>query len=87
MKLLINYSDNLYKKSQKLNSIMGKTVGLFDEVICYSSKDIDKNFYKKNKKIYEMKLFFIYLFRIENHNLIRLCRFYYNSILYFIHII
>ena len=55
MIVLINYSNDLYKKSQKLNSTTGKKVGLFDEVISYSPKDIDKDFYEKNKKILNQK--------------------------------
>ncbi len=50
-KILINYTNDAYKKSQKLNSKTGMEVGNFDRVIEYSPKDIDEKFYKKNKHI------------------------------------
>ncbi len=55
MKLLINYANQVFHKSQKLNSKTGKEVGLFDEVISYSVKDIDQGFYRKNKNILNKK--------------------------------
>lgn len=55
MKLLINYSNNVFRKSQKLNSKTGKEVALFDEVISYSPKDIEQDFFEKNKKILSQK--------------------------------
>jgi hypothetical protein len=52
MKLtLVNYSDALYRKSQKMNSETGLSVGLFDEVVSYSPKDIDSDFRSANDKI------------------------------------
>lgn len=51
MKLLINYANAVFRKSQKLNSRTGLTVGLFDKVISYSPRDIDPDFYERNKKI------------------------------------
>ncbi|MFH0808033.1 MAG: hypothetical protein V1888_00215 [archaeon] len=50
-KILINYANDAFKKSQKLNSKTGLEVGNFDRVIEYSPKDIDKKFYEKNKHI------------------------------------
>lgn len=55
MKLLINYANSLYSSSQKLNSKTGLQVGLFDKVISYSPKDIDKKFYKKNEHILKQR--------------------------------
>ena len=51
MKLLINYANDVFCKSQKLNSKTGKEVGLFDETISYSPKDIEPDFCERNKKI------------------------------------
>lgn len=50
-KILINYADKAYIKSQKKNSSTGLKVGGFDRVIEYSPKDIDKIFYEKNKHL------------------------------------
>jgi hypothetical protein len=51
MILLINYADYVFRKSQKLNNNTGKRVGLFDEVISYCPKDIEKDFFERNRKI------------------------------------
>lgn len=51
MNLLINYANDVFRESQNLNSTAGKQVGLFDDVISYSPKDIETEFYNKNKKI------------------------------------
>ena len=51
MKLLINYANSLVKTSQKINSATGLRVAGFDKVISYSPKDIDRNFYRRNRKI------------------------------------
>ncbi len=51
MKLLINFANQNLRQSQILNRDTGKKVGAFDEVISYSSDDIDSEFYKKNRKI------------------------------------
>lgn len=48
---LINYSDKNYKKSQKLNTKTAISIGGFDRVISYSLKDIDLDFYYKNRNI------------------------------------
>lgn len=55
MKLLINYANNVFRKSRKLNSKTGKELGLFDDIISYSLQDIDKNFFEKNKSILSQK--------------------------------
>jgi hypothetical protein len=51
MKLLMNYANDTFRKSQKINSKTGKEIGLFDEVISYSPDDIEPDFYKRNRKI------------------------------------
>ncbi|NTV48331.1 MAG: hypothetical protein HGB32_08520 [Geobacteraceae bacterium] len=51
MNILINYANDVFRESQKLNSIAGKEVGLFDEVISYSPQDIDTDFFNRNKRI------------------------------------
>ena len=51
MKLLINYANSLFKTSQKINSATGLRLARFDKVISYSPKDIDRNFYRRNRKI------------------------------------
>lgn len=51
MKLLINYANKAFVKSQKKNSKTAINFGLFDKVISYSPKHIDVDFYKKNIKI------------------------------------
>ncbi len=51
MKLLINYANNIFRKSQKLNSSTALKAGLFDEVISYSPNDMESDFFKKNIKI------------------------------------
>lgn len=53
--VLLNYADSIYRKSQKLNSKTGKSVGHFDKIISYSPKDIDINFSSLNKKILNQK--------------------------------
>ena len=51
MNLLINYANNIFRKSQNLNRKTGKKIGLFDKVISYGPKDIDQDFYNRNKTI------------------------------------
>ena len=55
MKVLINYGNNIFKKSQEINSQSALKIGGFDEVISYHPKDIDSDFYKKNKEILEQE--------------------------------
>jgi hypothetical protein len=49
--VLINYANNLFKKSQKINSETAKSIGNFNKIISYKEKDIEKDFKEKNKKI------------------------------------
>ncbi len=51
MKLLINYANDIFRSSQKINSKTGKEIGLFDDVISYSPQDIEQTFYRKNKNV------------------------------------
>ena len=51
MKLLINYANKPFKTSQKINSATGLHLAGFDKVMSYSPKDIDRNFYRRNRKI------------------------------------
>jgi hypothetical protein len=53
--VLLNYADSIYRKSQKLNSKTGKSIGQFDSIISYSPKDIDHTFHSLNKKILNQK--------------------------------
>mgnify|MGYP001089992539 CR=1 FL=1 len=53
--LLINYSNYLYKNSQLLNQKTALKVGMFDQAISYSPKNIDREFYKKNREILDQK--------------------------------
>ena len=51
MLYVINYANKKYRRAQILNSKTAKKVGKADVVIEYSEKDIDNDFYEKNKKI------------------------------------
>jgi hypothetical protein len=51
MKVLINYANDTFQDCQKINSNSGLRVGLFDKVISYSPKDIERDFFDKNRKI------------------------------------
>ncbi|BDA59918.1 hypothetical protein [Shewanella xiamenensis] len=51
MKIFINYSDERFKRKQQFSAFMAKLIGGFDKVIEYSSVDIDKSYYEKNKLI------------------------------------
>jgi len=53
--VLINYANNLFKKSQKINSETGKHYGSFNKIISYHPNDIDSDFKTKNKKILKQK--------------------------------
>lgn len=55
MKILINYADEKYKKTQKFNSWTGKHIAKFDKVYSFGPQDIDFKFYNKNKKILDEK--------------------------------
>ncbi|HFF9301621.1 TPA: hypothetical protein ACGFCK_002128 [Clostridium perfringens] len=51
MIVAINYSDENFRKSQKFNTKSAYKKGKVDKVIEYSPKDIDKDFFNKNKEI------------------------------------
>lgn len=55
MIVAINYADWKYKKAQKFNSKTAVEKGKVDSVICYSPKDIDVAFRKKNENILSRK--------------------------------
>lgn len=55
MKLLINFGNSCYYHSQKINGKSGLAVGGFDQVICYTPKDIDSTFRQQNQKILSQK--------------------------------
>lgn len=55
MKVLINYADEAYRKTQKFNTITGKIICGFDKVIEYSPEDIDNEFYEQNVDILSRK--------------------------------
>ena len=53
--ILINYANDLFRTSQKINSKTGKKIGLFNKVISYNPTDIDDDFKHKNAKILNQK--------------------------------
>ncbi|MEL1252663.1 hypothetical protein AAEO57_02645 [Flavobacterium sp. DGU38] len=53
--VLINYANDLFKKSQKINSRTGKKTGSFTKIISYNPNNIDAEFRNINKKILEQK--------------------------------
>jgi hypothetical protein len=55
MIILLNYANHTFRKSQKINSASGLRVGLFDKVLSYSPKDIDRVFFEKNRHILSQK--------------------------------
>lgn len=55
MIIAINYADDKFKKSQKLNTKTAYLRGKVDRVIEYSPKDIDQEFKNKNKNIFSYK--------------------------------
>jgi len=55
MKVLINFADDNFRKSQKLNSFTGKHIGGFDKIYEFSPADIDDKFLEENKAIFEQK--------------------------------
>lgn len=75
-KILINYADDNYKKTQKVNSWTGINIAKFDKVYSFSPKDIDEEFYNANKKILDIKRgnglwlwkpYFIYKVLLSSH--------------------
>ena len=55
MKILINYADDTYKKSQQWNTWTGKHIAGFDKVYSFSAEDIDKRYYEAHKDILSKK--------------------------------
>lgn len=56
MKVLFNYAHLKFYQSQKLQTKTGYEIGGFDKVFSYGFKDIDSEFYKKNKRILDEKV-------------------------------
>lgn len=54
-KVLINFADGKFKRSQRLNSRTGRLIGGFDKVIEYSPADIDASFYNQHREILDEK--------------------------------
>ena len=50
-KILINYADKTYYKSQRQNTETGLSVGGFTDIIEYGAKNINDDFYNKNRSI------------------------------------
>jgi len=55
MVVVINYSDNKFKKKQQINSWSAKNIGKVDKVIKFSPNDIDTDFFDENKEILSQK--------------------------------
>lgn len=55
MKILINYANERYKKTQSFNSWTGLHIAKFDKVYSYGPEHIDAAFYDKNKMILNQK--------------------------------
>lgn len=55
MKILINYADEKYRKTQKVNAWTGKHIAKFDKVLSFGPEDIDSEFYIENKAILDTK--------------------------------
>lgn len=53
MFVLVNFANEAYKKTQKVNSLSGKIFGKFDAVHAYSSEDIEPEYYEKHRTIFE----------------------------------
>lgn len=51
MKILINYANDKYKRTQKFNSWTGRHVGKFDKIYSFGPEDIEEDFYEDNKEI------------------------------------
>lgn len=55
MKILINYADEKYKKTQKFNTWTGKHIAKFDKVYSFGPEDIDEEYREKHKDIFNYK--------------------------------
>ena len=53
--VLINYANEKYKRTQKLNSWGGRHFAGFKNVLEYGPEDIDKEFYQEHKEILDEK--------------------------------
>ncbi len=51
IKVLINFANNFFYKSQRYNSTTGLEIGGFDKAISYTLKDIDREFFEQNHQI------------------------------------
>ncbi len=54
-KVVVNYANNKYRETQAYNTFTALKKGQADEVFQYSEREIDNNFYDKNKKILSEK--------------------------------
>ena len=54
-KLLLNYANHAFRKSQRINSKTGKEIGNFDRVLSYSPRNIDRGFYQANRHIFDQE--------------------------------
>lgn len=54
-KVLVNYADRGFQRSQKLNSKSGLAVGCFDEIWSFGPHDIDHDFQHRNQHILSHK--------------------------------
>lgn len=50
-KVLINFANQVFAKSQRRNTLSALSVGKFDRAISYTPKDIDRNFFRDNRRI------------------------------------
>ena len=53
MKILINYADEKYRKTQRFNSWTGKRIAGFDKVIEYGSDDVPYGYKIAHKEIFD----------------------------------
>ena len=51
MKILINYADKNYLRTQKVNSWTGKHIAKFDKIYSFGPQDIDPAYYEAHKQI------------------------------------
>jgi hypothetical protein len=54
-KLLLNYANHAFRKSQRLNSKTAKEIGNFDRVLSFSPRNIDRGFYQANRHILDQE--------------------------------
>ena len=50
-KVLINFANGFFYKSQRYNTKTGLGIGGFDKATSYTPKDIDREFFKQNRQI------------------------------------